>query len=76
MLCFRMAAKNEFSFRENSHVTKIRKTIFPMEFYNEIWLKVGEHKYIYIFQIRFGKKYSVRKWGLKQVLGHCAIVLS
>ena len=45
-----MAAKNEFSFRENSHVTKVWKTTFPMEFFNEIWLKVGEHEYIYILK--------------------------
>ena len=27
-----------------------------MEFFNEIWLKVGKHKYIYIFEIKFEKK--------------------
>ena len=27
-----------------------------MEFFNEIWLKVGEHEYIYIFEIKFAKK--------------------
>ena len=26
-----------------------------MNFFNEIWLKVGEHKYIYIFEIKFEK---------------------
>ena len=36
-------------------MTKILKTIFPMEFSNEIWLKVGEHKYIYICGIKFEK---------------------
>ena len=30
-----------------------------MEFSNEIWLKVGEHEYIYIFEIRFEKHNSV-----------------
>ena len=30
-----------------------------MEFFNEIWLKVGEHEYIYIFEIKFEKNYSV-----------------
>ena len=31
-----------------------------MEFFNEIWLKVGEHEFIYIFEIKFEKKnYSV-----------------
>ena len=39
-----MAAQNTFSFRENSYVTKILKTIFPKEFFNEIWLKVEEHE--------------------------------
>ena len=33
-----------------------KKNTFPMEFFNEIWLKVGEHKYIYIFEIKFEKK--------------------
>ena len=26
-----------------------------MEFFNEIWLKVGEHEYIYTFEIKFEK---------------------
>ena len=26
-----------------------------MEFFNEIWLKVGKHEYIYIFEIKFEK---------------------
>ena len=34
-------------------MTKIWKT---MEFFNEIWLKVGEHEYIYTFEIKFEKK--------------------
>ena len=49
-----MAAKN--SFRKNSHVIKIRKTTFTKELFNEIWLKVGEHEYIYCFEIKFEKK--------------------
>ena len=27
-----------------------------MKFFNEIWLKVGEHEFIYIFEIKFEKK--------------------
>ena len=27
-----------------------------MEFFNEIWLKVGEHEYIYFFEKKFEKK--------------------
>ena len=46
MLRFKIAARNKFSFRENILMTKIWKTTFPMEFFNEIWLKVGEHEYI------------------------------
>ena len=41
---------------KSSHVTKIWKTTFPMDFFDEIWLKVGEHEYIYIFEIKFEKK--------------------
>ena len=35
------------------------KNHFPKEFFNEIWLKVGEHEYIYITEITFLKNYSV-----------------
>ena len=35
------------------------KNTFLTEFFNEIWVKVGEHEYIYIFEIKFEKKYSV-----------------
>ena len=34
-----------------------------MEFFNEIWLKIGEHKYIYIFEIKFEKKILCLKNG-------------
>ena len=36
-------------------MTKIWKTTFPIEFFNEIWLEAEEHKYIYIFEIEFEK---------------------
>ena len=49
--------RKDFSFRENIHVTKIcKKTTYPEKFVNKIWLKVGKHKYSYIFEIEFGKK--------------------
>ena len=48
-----------FRFAKKSHVTKIWKTTFPMEFFNKIWLKVGEYECIYIFEIKFEKNYSV-----------------
>ena len=57
-----MVAKKQIFVRENSHVTKIWKTTFPKEFFNKFWLKVGEHKYIYIAEIKFEKKYySIEK---------------
>ena len=34
-----------------------------MEFFNEMWLKVGEHEYIYIFEIKFEKKSILFKNG-------------
>ena len=39
---------NRFLFRVISILAKIWKTTFPKEFFNEIWLTVGEHEYIYI----------------------------
>ena len=33
---------------------KIWKTTFPKEFFNEIWLKLGDHEYINIVEIKFG----------------------
>ena len=32
------------------------KTTFPKEFFNKIWLKVGENEYIYIFKWNLKKK--------------------
>ena len=51
-----MVAKNEFSFCEKSDVTKIWKTTFLKDFFNDIWLKVEKHDYIHIFEIKFEKK--------------------
>ena len=53
---------NQFLFRVISILAKIWKTTFPKEFFNEIWLKVGEHEYIYIV------KNSILKWWPKQFL--------
>ena len=44
---------NRFLFRVISILAKIWKTTFPKEFFNEIWLKVGKHGYIYITEITF-----------------------
>ena len=59
MFRFKRRPKNEFSFRENWNVTKSwkkKKKHFPNGIFSEIWLKVGEHEYIYIFEIKFEKK--------------------
>ena len=57
---------NRFLFRVISILAKIWKNAFPKEFFNEVWLKVGEHEYIYITEIKFWKNYSVLKWPPKQ----------
>ena len=31
-----------------------KKNTFPKEFFNEIWLKLGDHEYIIIADIKFG----------------------
>ena len=36
-----------------------------MEFFNEIWLQVGEQEYIYIFEIKFEKKLFCLKMAAK-----------
>ena len=44
MYGFKIAAKKtkrNFALQK-SHMTKIRTTTFPMEFFNEIWLKLGD----------------------------------
>ena len=63
----RWLSNNWFLFRVILILAKIWKTTFPKEFFNEIWLKVGEHKYIYITEITFFKNYSVLKWRPKQL---------
>ena len=46
MLRFKISAKKRILVRENSPNDQKfeKKNTFPMEFFNEIWLKVGEHK--------------------------------
>ena len=36
-----------------------------MNFFNKIWLKVGEYEHIYIFEIKFGKKLFCFKMAAK-----------
>ena len=62
--------KMEFSFPKNSHVTKIWKTAFPKEFFNKIWLKVGEHKYTYISEIKLGEKIILFRDGSQNNFNH------
>ena len=51
----------DFYFRVISILAKIWKNTFPKEFFNEIWLKVGEHEKIYITEITFQKKKKKKK---------------
>ena len=44
---------NRFSFRVILISALIWKTTFPKEFFNEIWLKLGDHEYINIAVIKF-----------------------
>ena len=45
---------NRFSIRVISILAKIWKTTFPKEFFNEIWLKLEDHEYNDIAEIKFG----------------------
>ena len=51
-----MEAKKRIFVSQNSHVTKIWKTTFPKESFDEIWPKLEEHEYIFNFEIKFEKK--------------------
>ena len=56
----------DFYFASFRFWPKFEKPTFSKEFFNEIWLKVGEHEYIYITEITFLKNYSVLKSQPKQ----------
>ena len=49
------AQKRVFVSQEQSRDQNL-KNHFPNGFFNEIWIKVGEHEYIYISEIKFEKK--------------------
>ena len=48
---------------------------FSKEFFNKIWFKDEEHKYIYILETKFGNKIILFKNGGQKVLWHCLIML-
>ena len=52
---------DHFDFGQNLK-KKTKQNTFPMEFFNEIWHKVGQHEEIYITEITFYKNYSILKW--------------
>ena len=62
---------NQFLFRVILILAKIWKTTFPKEFFNEIWLKVGEHEYIYITEITFKKAIPFKDGGQNNFLILC-----
>ena len=41
-----------FDFGENLKKKKKKKKTFPKEFFIEIWLIIGDYKYIYITEIK------------------------
>ena len=53
------AAKKIILVPQKCHVTKMWKTTFPKKFFNKICLKVDKREYIYIFEMKFLKKYYV-----------------
>ena len=65
----------EFLFRVISILAKIWNTTFQKEFFNEIWLKVGEHEYIYITEITFFFKLFRFKTDGQNNSWYCAIML-
>ena len=44
----------DFHFASFRFRPKFEKPTFPKEFFNEIWLKLGDHEYINIAEIKFG----------------------
>ena len=61
------------SFRFWPKFEKKKKNTFPKEFFNEIWLKVGKHEYIYWNNIF--KKWIRFKMKAKTIFWYCAIML-
>ena len=55
-----------FSFCVISILAKIWKTTFTKEFFNEIWLIIGDYEYIYNTNIKMEKFYSCETLGAKQ----------
>ena len=61
--------------RKQSHDQNLKnKPTFPKEFLNTILLKVGEYKYIYIFEIFFNSLFCL-KMAAKTVLSYCKMRL-
>ena len=58
-----MAAKKQIFILRKKSCDQNLKNNFPNGIFNEIWLKVGEHEYIYIFEIKFEKKNILFKNG-------------
>ena len=44
----------DFHFASFQFRPKFEKPLSPKEFFNEIWLKLGDHEYINIAEIKFG----------------------
>ena len=61
---------NRFSAHVISISAKISKNTFPKEFFNEIWLKLEDHEYNNIAEIKFEWFYSGAIWGGNQFFPH------
>ena len=64
------AKKNDFRLASFWFRRKFETNTFPKEFFNEIWLKLGDHRYINIAEIKFGKYYSGGILGAKHIFLH------
>ena len=66
-----MAAKlpifvsHHFDFGDNLKKKKKKKKTFPQEFFNKIWLIIGDHEYINIAEIKIVNFYSSGILGAK-----------
>ena len=69
-----MAGNKRIFIAQKSHVIQIekkKKPSFPKEFLNKIKLKVEEHKYTYIFEIKFEKNLLFKNGGQNKFARLC-----
>ena len=57
---FKMAAKLPIFMSRHFISANIWKNTFPKEFFDEIWLIIGDNEYIYNTEMKIEKFYSMR----------------